>query len=148
MFKKRIYFDAAATTPIDRRVLKAMKPYLTKYYGNPSSLHKEGRQAYNAIEKARKQCAEALGCDSNEIFFTSGASESNAWASKIWDMYKDPKTHDSLYLDLQINSTYDYAISLINNETGQNDYKNIQRDLGCFYRNFFLDLTQAIGHIK
>lgn len=145
---KRIYFDNASTNPIDKRVLKEMKPYLTKYYGNPSSLHQEGHITRVAIYNARKQCAIALGCDADEIFFTSGASESNSWASEIWDMYKDPKTHDSLFLNQHINNTFDYAISLINNETGQNDYENLQKDFDVSYRKFFLDLTQAVGHIE
>ena len=79
---RRIYLDNAASAPLDKRVLKAMKPYLTKVYGNPSSVHKEGREARMAIEKARETIARILNCSPEEIFFTSGASEGNSWVSK------------------------------------------------------------------
>ena len=68
---RRIYLDNAASTPIDRRVLKAMKPFLKNEYGNPSSVHKEGRRARGAIERARKDIASALHCYPEEIFFTT-----------------------------------------------------------------------------
>ena len=71
---KRIYLDNASSTKIDRRVLKAMMPYLTTYYGNSDSAHLEGRMAHDSIEDARTKCANALGCRPEEIIFTSGAS--------------------------------------------------------------------------
>ena len=79
---KKIYFDMAATTPINKRVLKAVKRSLKDIYGNPSSLHYEGRRASYEVEKARNTIAKHLGCKPNEIFFTSGASESNTTAIK------------------------------------------------------------------
>ena len=93
---KRIYFDNAASTPIDKRVLKAMKPYLTKVYGNPSSVHKEGKEAHLAIENARRAIANILDCKPEEIFFTSGASESNSWISKNFGLVCDETSHDSI----------------------------------------------------
>ena len=111
---RRIYLDNAASTPIDRRVLKAMKPFLKNEYGNPSSVHKEGREARNAIEKARKDIAEALHCHSEEIFFTSGASESNSWVSKNVDYYCDDTSHDSILLANLTSSVFDvYSYPLI-----------------------------------
>ena len=95
---KRIYFDNAASTPIDKRVLKAMKPYLTKVYGNPSSVHKEGKEAHLAIENARRAIANILDCKPEEIFFTSGARESNSWISKNFGLVCDETSHDSILL--------------------------------------------------
>lgn len=77
---KPIYLDYNATTPIDTEVAEAMKPYLTQYFGNPSSSHWYGIQTKNAIENARKQVAELLNCDPEEIAFTSGGTESNNYA--------------------------------------------------------------------
>ncbi len=74
---KRIYLDYSATTPIDKDVLKAMQPYLAAEFGNASSLHTFGQKARAGVEKAREQIAKFLGCESKEIFFTSGATESN-----------------------------------------------------------------------
>ena len=73
----RIYFDNAATTPPDPRVLEAMRPYWATHLGNPSSLHGEGRQARAAVETARTQVAELLGAEPGEIVFTSGGTEAN-----------------------------------------------------------------------
>ncbi|MCG8828204.1 cysteine desulfurase [Tenacibaculum dicentrarchi] len=70
------YLDTASTTRIDARVLKEMIPYFTEYYGNSSSKHHFGVKAKNAIEKARIQVSNILNCDSKEIIFTSGATES------------------------------------------------------------------------
>lgn len=74
---KRVYFDNAATTPIDRGVLKLVNSQLSENYGNPSSLHLEGRIAKKAIDNARKQIADAIGSSRNEIIFTSGGTESD-----------------------------------------------------------------------
>ena len=72
-----VYLDNAATTPLDPLVLEAMQPYLTKYHGNPSSIHSHGRKARNAIEQSRKKIAELLNVAPAEIFFTSGGTESD-----------------------------------------------------------------------
>jgi len=72
-----IYLDYNATTPIDPRVAEAMGPYLTGFFGNPSSSHRIGRDARNAVAKARGQVADCLGCQSEEVVFTSGGSEAN-----------------------------------------------------------------------
>lgn len=77
-----IYFDNAATTPIKTEVLNEMIPYLTKEYGNASSLYTIGRNAKRAIENARKQVAELINCKPNEIFFTGSGSESDNTAIK------------------------------------------------------------------
>jgi len=70
------YLDNAATTKVDERVFNAMKPYFMEVFGNASSNHNFGRQAKKAIDKAREQVSEILNCDSKEVIFTSGATES------------------------------------------------------------------------
>ena len=72
-----IYLDNAASTQIHEDVLEAMLPYLKEQYGNPSSIHRYGRLANKAIEKARKQIAMLINADASEILFTSGGTESN-----------------------------------------------------------------------
>ncbi len=79
---ERVYLDYAATTPLDPRVYEAMKPYFTEQFGNPSSLYAQGREARQAVRTARMQIAKLLGADADEIFFTSGGSESDNWALK------------------------------------------------------------------
>ena len=76
---KTVYLDYAATTPVDARVLKAMLPYFCEQYGNPSSLYSFGREARQAVGQARRQLASLLGAEPDEIFFTSGGSESDNW---------------------------------------------------------------------
>ncbi len=84
-----IYMDNHATTPIAPEVLDAMMPYLTTHFGNAASTHPFGVSAKNAVDKARQQVAILLGCTTDEIIFTSGATESDnlairgiAYASK------------------------------------------------------------------
>ena len=74
---KRIYFDNAATTPLDKEVLEAMMPYLTEKFGNPSSIYSYGRESRMAVENARKMVAKLLHAHPSEIFFTSGGTESS-----------------------------------------------------------------------
>ncbi|MEA2098093.1 MAG: cysteine desulfurase family protein [Patescibacteria group bacterium] len=74
---KKIYLDHAATTPMDKKVLDEMIPYFIEKFGNPSSIHQCGQEAMEAVDKARKQVADFLGCNLSEIIFTSGATESN-----------------------------------------------------------------------
>lgn len=73
----RIYLDHAATTPPDPRVLEAMWPMYTRFWGNPSSIYLEGQEAHHAIDAARKLCADLLGATPKEIVFTSGGTESD-----------------------------------------------------------------------
>lgn len=77
-----VYFDHNATTPLDPRVLEAMLPYLTGPYANASSLHRQGRAARDAVERARDQLAQALNCQPGEIVWTSGGTEANNLAIK------------------------------------------------------------------
>ncbi|MDA8098195.1 MAG: cysteine desulfurase family protein [Nitrospiraceae bacterium] len=74
---QRIYLDYNASTPIAPAVLDAMMPYLTTKYGNPSSSHSFGVDCRAGLEQARERLANLLGCEASEVFFTSGATESN-----------------------------------------------------------------------
>src|SRR3978361_531798 len=73
----RVYFDNAATTPIDSEVMKEMLKIMENQYGNPSSIHAHGREARSVIEKARKTIANLLHTSPAEIFFTSGGTEAD-----------------------------------------------------------------------
>jgi cysteine desulfurase len=73
---QRIYFDNAATTPLDPEVFKAIMPFFTEKFGNPSSIYSYGRETRMAIESARKTVAKILNAHPSEIFFTSGGTES------------------------------------------------------------------------
>lgn len=79
---KTIYLDYNATTPIDPRVADAMMPFIREHFGNPSSGHAYGVAARKAVDRARAQVAELLGCEVYEVIFTSGGSESNNFAIK------------------------------------------------------------------
>ncbi|MFI5406432.1 MAG: cysteine desulfurase family protein [Nitrososphaerales archaeon] len=75
--KEPIYLDNASSSPIDVNVINEMLPFLTSFYGNPSSLHGLGRKSTIAVSKARARISKLIGSKSNEIYFTSGGTESN-----------------------------------------------------------------------
>ncbi len=85
-----IYADHSATTPLLSEALEAMMPYLQEDYGNPSSLHGRGVMARRAVEEARARVAECIGAYADEIYFTSGGTESDNWAlfGTVMDMRK------------------------------------------------------------
>lgn len=74
---RTVYFDHAATTPVDERVLEAMLPYFTEHYGNANSAHQLGNNAKVAVEESREKIAELIGAEPAEIIFTSGGTESD-----------------------------------------------------------------------
>src|SRR5579884_2194862 len=76
----KVYLDNAATTRLDEEVLKAMLPYMTEEFGNPSSIHGYGRKTSSAIETARKTVSKILNVTPAEIFFTSGGTEADNMA--------------------------------------------------------------------
>ena len=76
----RVYADNAATTRVSQTALDAMMPYFTEVYGNPSSLHTFGQEAKEALENARERLAAHLGCQSREVYFTSGGTEADNMA--------------------------------------------------------------------
>ena len=92
--KKIIYIDNAATTKLSKKVLNEMMPYLTKNYGNPSSIYSLAQESASAIKKAREKTAKVLGAQPNEIYFTSGGTESDNWAIKgVADANKEKGRH-------------------------------------------------------
>jgi len=74
---KKIYLDYSATTPVDKRVAKAMRPYFSKFFGNASSLHSAGKLAQKALNDSREKIAQLIGINPEEIVFTSGGSEAD-----------------------------------------------------------------------
>ncbi|MFA5782778.1 MAG: cysteine desulfurase family protein, partial [Bacteroidales bacterium] len=82
MYKKRIYLDNAATTPLDPRVLETMMPFLTQKFGNASSMHSLGTEAKNTLEICRRQISNYVNAGADEIIFTSSGTESNNMALK------------------------------------------------------------------
>ena len=81
-----IYMDHAATTPTDPGVVEAMMPWFTERFGNPSGVYSLSRQAEEAVEASRNTCAELIGAEPEEIYFTSGGTESDNWAlsGAVW----------------------------------------------------------------
>jgi len=84
----KVYFDNAATTPLDKEVLNEMLPFMTEHFGNPSSIHSFGRKTRAAIEEARKKVAKLLNVSPSEIFFTSGGTEADNMAihGSVYDL--------------------------------------------------------------
>lgn len=158
-----IYLDNAATTAVTEPILEVMLPYLKENYGNPSSLYSLGRKSQRAIETAREQVAKAINAKPGQIFFTSGATESNNWVisnfnyvicSKIehHSILSNPKCHQldfsELAREIRKNNADLVTYMLVNNETGQIfDIKplvKISHEMGIL---FHTDATQAFGHI-
>lgn len=93
IFMKKIYLDYAATTPVDKNVLKAMQPFFQENFGNPSSINLFGQNARIAIDQARYKIARILNCEFDEIIFTSSATEANNLALKGTAFYFLNKKH-------------------------------------------------------
>ena len=74
---RRVYLDHSATTPVDRRVVEAMLPFLTEKFGNASSVHFFGQEARAAVDHARREAATLIGARPNEVVFLSGGTEAN-----------------------------------------------------------------------
>jgi cysteine desulfurase len=91
MSMKRIYLDYAATTPTHPEVVKAMLPYFTESFGNPSSIYSYGQEAKEAVETARAQVARLINARTEEIVFTSGGTEADNFALKGVALANDAK---------------------------------------------------------
>lgn len=158
-----IYLDNAATTKIDNMVFAEMLPYLKEQYGNPSSLYSLGRQSHKAIEKAREQIAKAINAEPTQIFFTSGATESNNWVCSIFDsVLCSPYEHHSILnhphtakMNMSIplaNDIYRHIPNLVsqmfvNNETGEiYDIVDSAKVSHAMNIPLHTDATQAFGH--
>jgi cysteine desulfurase len=132
---KRIYFDNAATTPIDPEVLDAMMPYFTEKFGNPSSIYSYGRETRLAIENARKTVAKILHAHPSEIFFTSGGTESTNTAinAAVFDLgckhiITSPiEHHATLHSVEHLSGTGQVKLSYVKvNGYGQVDYDDLE----------------------
>ncbi|MBM4395997.1 MAG: cysteine desulfurase [Deltaproteobacteria bacterium] len=89
-----VYLDHNATTPVHPAVVDAMLPFLREHFGNPSSGHVYGRRAHDAVDRARTQVAALLGCEPDEVFFTSGGTEANNLAiSGVLDALGGQRPH-------------------------------------------------------
>ena len=94
MEKKPIYFDHAATTPLCKQALDKMLPYLTEIFGNPNSQHYYGRESVKAVDDARDSIAKIINAKPNEVYFTSGGTESDNWAMRgIAHAYQNKGKH-------------------------------------------------------
>ena len=158
-----IYLDNAATTPVTEPIIEVMLPYIKENYGNPSSAYSFGRKIREAVEISRKQIASSINARPEQIFFTSGATESNNWVisnfncvlcSKVehHSILNNPICQKTEFADLA-NRIYktraDLATHmLVNNETGQIfDIKPMAETAHKMEISFHTDATQAFGHI-
>ncbi len=117
----KIYFDYAATTPVDARVLKAMLPFFGGKFGNPSSLHSFGQEAIRAVDEAREKVAGLLGADFREIIFTGSATEANNMALRgVIQAHRIDRTNKS-------NRTYRIIVSAVEHESILETVKDLER---------------------
>lgn len=123
---KKIYLDNAATTPLRKEVIDEMVAVLQNDYGNASSTHSYGRSAKTALETSRKTIAKYLGCASQELIFTSNATEGTNWILK--SAVKDLGIQRLITTKIEHHATL-YAVQHLNKEFGiQVDYLNILPD--------------------
>ena len=132
---KRIYFDNAATTPLDPAVIETMTRVMQENFGNPSSIHADGRKSRTLIETARKTVANALRCSVSEIFFTSCGTESNNTALKgsvrdlgVKRIISSPIEHHCILHTLDRLGEEGVQIDYCKIQaTGEVDYKDLER---------------------
>lgn len=147
MMRKRrnINFDVNATERPTRHVLSVLRKIYREGYSNPSAAYLSAQRTAEAIERARQQVATALGCDSDEIIFTSGASESNSLVQANFALDVNEKSHHSLARMPEYNGLARIkAIPMIVSETGEWLINEVE-----YYKDntYFVDLTQAIGKV-
>ena len=152
----RIYFDNAATTALDPRVLEAMMPYLTEKFGNPSAIYSYGRESRLAIETARKSVAKILNAHPAEIFFTSGGTESSntAITAAIRDLgckriISSPiEHHATLHTVEYLNNRCEAALSFVKVlPNGHIDLEDLERLLGESPEKTLVTLMHANNEI-
>ncbi|MEC7850698.1 MAG: cysteine desulfurase family protein [Bacteroidota bacterium] len=131
-----VYFDNAATTPISKKVLDKMIPYMEDGFGNPSSIHKRGREIKSVIEKSRSKVADILSCEPGEIFFTSVGTEAdnmfiiNTVLEKKIDTIITSKVehHAVLHCCDYLNKTQNINIKYVSiNDNGEVDLDDLEK---------------------
>jgi cysteine desulfurase len=131
----KVYLDNAATTAMDDRVIEAMLPFMKSHYGNPSSVHSQGREVRTAIERARKKVAELLNTTPSEIFFTSGGTEADNTAivcgiesHGIKHAITSPLEHHAVLHTLEVCEKKGHIkLSILNvNEKGELDFNQLE----------------------
>lgn len=152
----RIFLDNAATTPLDSDVLAAMTEVMADTYGNPSSIHAEGRRARSLIEAARKTVANALNCSIGEIFFTSGGTEANNMALKnavrdlgVRRIISSPLEHHCVLHSLNsIAATGAAEVEMVSvDELGRIDLADLRHRLGRSDHKTLVSLMHANNEI-
>jgi len=153
---KRIYFDNAATTPLDKEVLEAMLPYMQEHFGNPSSIYSYGRETRMAIENARKSVSKTLGTTPGEIFFTSGGTESNntAIAASIRDLgcrhiiSSAIEHHAVLHTVEYYGHNKEVELSFVKlSEEGEVDYEDLEEKLKASKSKTLVSLMHANNEV-
>jgi cysteine desulfurase len=147
----RVYLDNAATTPIDKEVLKSVYEVMETHYGNPSSIHTHGREVRTLIEKARKSVASLLNASPSEFFFTSGGTEADNMAIRcsiidygIRNVITSVIEHHAVLHSLQaLESSGIIQLNYVNiDEKGSVNYQHLEELLGTHERSF-VSLMQA-----
>lgn len=147
----RVYLDNAATTPIDKEVLKSVYEVMESHYGNPSSIHAHGREVRTLIEKARKCIATLLHASPSEFFFTSGGTEADNMAIRcsildygIKNVITSAIEHHAVLHSLQaLESSGLIQLNYVNiDERGSVDYQHLEELLDTHERSF-VSLMQA-----
>ena len=147
----RVYLDNAATTPIDKEVLKSVYEVMESHYGNPSSIHAHGREVRTIIEKARKSVATLLHASPSEFFFTSGGTEADNMAIRcsildygIKNVITSAIEHHAVLHSLQaLESSGLIQLNYVNiDERGSVDYQHLEELLDTHERSF-VSLMQA-----
>ena len=154
-----VYFDNAATTPISKKVLDKMIPYMEDGFGNPSSIHKRGREIKSVIEKSRSKVADILSCEPGEIFFTSGGTEAdnmfiiNTVLEKKIDTIITSKVehHAVLHCCDYLNKTQNINIKYVSiNDNGEVDLDDLEK-ITSNNKNYLVSLMHGnneIGNIN
>ncbi|MFQ5446482.1 MAG: cysteine desulfurase family protein [Saprospiraceae bacterium] len=131
----RIYLDNAATTPLREEVIEVMHQCMKENFGNPSSIHADGRKVRAAIEEARKKVARLLGASIGEIFFTSGGTESNNMVIKgavrdlgVRRIISSPTEHHNVFRPLEIVEKQGVQVDWVKlDERGRVDYDHLEQ---------------------
>ncbi len=133
---ERLYFDTAATTAMGERPLEVYREVAQQYIGNPSSLHKEGRQAANRLAEERALSARLLGVEERQLFYTSGATESNAiiltsllWKREAGRVLMSALEHSSVNSFTPLLERHGFEVITVKTPGGYLDYNSLEREL-------------------